>query len=164
MKERSPLLKQTAKACLIGLRTAIGLILVVDAVARPIYRPFVDRINQWKIMQALDALVSRLPRSLVLVLFGVPFVIAEPLKVFALLQIAEGHLIFGLLLMVFSYLVTFFLVERIYHAGKEKLLTYRWFAWGMQQVTWVLDSVMPYKVKIMRRANAMLRLFRKSAP
>ncbi len=163
MRNRSPLVQQSAKSLLIALRSSIAVILAVDAIARPLYRPFIDQVNQWKIMQALDGLVVRLPRPLVLVLFGVPFVIAEPLKVFALLQLAKGHLIFGLLLMVFSYLLTFFLVERIYHAGREKLLTYSWFAWGMQQVTWVRDSVMPYKVKFMRRAKAIIRMFRRSA-
>lgn len=162
MKKRSPLIQHVARAALAALRTSIALIMVVDAMARPVYRPFVEKINQWKLMQSLDALVSRLPRSLVLVLFAVPFVVAEPLKLFALVKIAEGNIVTGALLMAFSYLVTFFFVERIYHAGKDKLLTYRWLAWSMQQVAWVRDSVLPYKVKIIRRANAIFRLFRRS--
>jgi hypothetical protein len=158
-----PYAKETLRGLLIALRTSIAVILAIDGLARPLYRPLLQRIADWKLMQAFEALVARLPRLAILVLFGVPFVVAEPLKIVALFEMAEGNVIWGLALLIFSYLVTFILVERIYHAGKEKLLTYTWFAWTMGQVTWVRDSVLPYKVKLVRKANAVLRYFRKSA-
>jgi len=35
----------------------------------------------------------------------------------------------------FSYLASFLIVERIYHAGREKLLSYGWFAWSIALLT-----------------------------
>ncbi|RYE72459.1 MAG: hypothetical protein EOP19_30515, partial [Hyphomicrobiales bacterium] len=42
----------------------------------------------------------------------------------------------------FAHLMSFVFVERIYHAGREKLLRYRWFAWIMGQIVRVRDNVL----------------------
>ena len=48
----------------------------------------------------------------------------------------------GLVVTAFAHLMSFVFVERIYHAGREKLLSYRWFAWIMGQVVRVRDKVL----------------------
>lgn len=133
-----------------------AIILLLDAIARPLYRPLLDWIAAREIMHRFVALVAPLPRFAILILFGVPFIIAEPLKVFALYLIARGLVITGILLLVFSYLVTFLIVERIYEAGKDKLLTYRWFAWAMTQIGRVRDVLLAIKARIAARARAWL--------
>ena len=139
--ERRPLQHEARKPSILTLpiRFLVGLVLVADTVARPLYRPLLDRIASWKITEAFERQVARLPRLAILVLFAVPFAIAEPLKVFALLLMASGKIVVGLPLLVFSYLVTFLLVERIYHVGREKLLSYGWFHLCMTYV-WALQG------------------------
>lgn len=114
-------------------------------------------------MQAFEALVARLPRLAILVLFAVPFAVAEPLKIVGLLEIAEGHVAYGIGVLIFSYILTFFLVERIYHAGRTKLLSYGWFAWGMGYINAVRDVVVAYKTRTIRKANALFRVIRRGA-
>jgi hypothetical protein len=44
---------------------------------------------------------------------------------------ARGQLAAGILVLGFAHLASFLVVERIYHAGREKLMSYGWFAWAM---------------------------------
>lgn len=118
-----------------------GVVIVADAAARPLYRPFVDRLSRMRLLQMMEASIARLPRAAILVLFAIPFLIAEPLKVLALLMIAAGAIIPGIFLLVLSHLATFLVVERIYHAGKDQLRSYRWFDRGMTIVEAVRDSL-----------------------
>jgi hypothetical protein len=149
--------KNTVWRIFIWLFEAIAaVILLLDAIARPLYRPLLDWIAAREIMHRFVALVAPLPRFAILILFGVPFVIAEPLKVFALYLVARGLVITGVLLLIFSYLVTFLIVERIYEAGRDKLLTYRWFAWAMTQIARVRDILLAIKARITARARAWL--------
>ncbi|MCS4088921.1 hypothetical protein [Rhizobium sp. BK176] len=138
------------------VRFLIGLVIVADAVAKPLYRPILNWVASWRIMEAFEALVSRLPRLAILVLFAVPFVIAEPLKIFALFLMASGNVVVGLPLLIFSYLVTFLLVERIYHAGRDKLLSYGWFAWGMGYVIQVRERLLVYRAEALSAARSVL--------
>lgn len=141
------------------IRFLVGTVLVADAAARPLYRPMIDRIASWKLFANFERLVAKLPRAAILVLFVVPFAIAEPLKVFALLLMASGKIVVGLPLLVFSYLLTFLLVERIYHAGRDKLLSYGWFHWCMEYV-WALQSrLQAYKAKALTAVSSFARLF-----
>lgn len=140
------------------IRIIVGTILLADAAARPLYRPLLDRIAEWRIFEALDRLVARLPRAAILVLFAVPFVIAEPLKVFALLLIATGKGVIGLPLLLVSYLVTFLLVERIYHAGRDKLLSYGWFHWCMEYVWAIQERLKAFRTRALEAGMSILRL------
>jgi hypothetical protein len=134
------------------------IILVLDAVARPIYRPIHEWLTNSRAMHRFTALIAPLPRPVILVLFAVPFAIAEPLKVLALLLIARGRLVSGIVLMVFAYLMTFLVVERIYHAGRDKLLTYPWFKWAMDTIVLVRDALLRIRTALMARARAWLGL------
>jgi hypothetical protein len=129
------------KAALSTFRFLAGVVIVADAAARPFYRPLVERVAGMRAIKAMEAFVARLPRAVILVLFAVPFLVAEPLKVLALVMIAAGAVVPGLLLLLVSYLATFLIVERIYHAGREKLRSYRWFDWAMNQAESVRDSL-----------------------
>lgn len=130
-----------AKAAISTLRLLAGVVIVADAAARPLYRPIVDAIARSRAIAAAETFVAALPRPAILALFAIPFLIAEPLKIFALVMIASGSVIPGIVLLVFSYLVTFLLVERVYHAGRDKLRSYGWFDWGIIQAQHVKDAI-----------------------
>lgn len=135
---------------LLGLafNTAAAVIIVIDGVARPLYRPILQWVASIEVISRAEEQIARLPRPAILALFAVPFAIAEPAKVLALVWLAEGSLFSGLLLLAVSYLATFLVVERIYHAGKTKLLTYAWFAWCIDQLSVIRDRLNDAKAHV----------------
>ena len=114
----------------------------------------------------MERQIAALPRWAVLLLFAVPFAIAEPMKIIALLMIARGQFALGVATLAIAYLATFLIVERIYHAGRGKLLTYRWFAWAMRYVRmakFYYDAIKTKALAIARPAQAwIIRLLKPS--
>ena len=113
------------------LRTILTVLIVIDEIARPLYRPLIAWVASLTIVARMEEAVARQPRLAILALLAVPFAIAEPLKLLGLVMMAGGRARTGLVVFGFAHLVSFLLVERIYHAGREKLLTYGWLAWTM---------------------------------
>lgn len=133
-----------------------AVILMVDAVARPLYRPLHNWFANLTLIHKFEAWIATLPRFLILVFFAVPFIVAEPLKVLAVYMIAIGMVVSGVVLMAVAYLVSFLVVERIYAAGREKLLTYAWFKWGMDRVIFVRDMLLAVRDAALLRVRAWL--------
>ena len=109
-------------------------VLVLDGIFRPLYRPVITAISGLTFIKRLENRIARLPRLAILLCLAVPFAIAEPMKIVGLVLIAHGAFKSGLALTILAHLSTFLIVERIYHAGREKLLTYGWLAWIMRYV------------------------------
>ncbi len=130
------------RTALFLLRGLIAIFIILDEIARPLYRPLIKRFAALRMIQRLEEGVARLPRPLVLLALAVPFAIAEPLKLVGVLLMAREQFWLGLVILCGAYLASFLIVERIYHAGREKLLTYRWFAWAMGLVTRLRDEVL----------------------
>jgi hypothetical protein len=120
-----------AAALLAILRGILTVLIVIDEIARPLCRPLIRWLSSLRIIQRIEAGIARLPRLGILILLAIPFAIAEPLKLLGLLMMADGRARTGSIVFGFAHLVSFLLVERIYHAGRDKLLTYGWLAWGM---------------------------------
>ncbi len=116
------------------IRAIIIFVLVLDGIFRPLYRPVIRAISNLTFIQRLESCIERLPRLAILLCLAVPFAIAEPMKIVGLVLIAHGAFKSGLVLTILAHLSTFLIVERIYHAGREKLLTYGWLAWIMRYV------------------------------
>ena len=138
VSERGPF----TRGLLAVLRAIITVFVILDEFLRPLYRPLLRRLAELRIMRRLEESVAALPRPLVMLALAIPFAIAEPLKLFGLLLFARGQFWAGLVVTAFAHLMSFVFVERIYHAGREKLLSYRWFAWVMGQVVRVRDGVL----------------------
>ena len=137
------------------VKIVVALAILVDELLRPIYRPVINRIVGLPFFALLHRQVAALPRWAILIAFSVPFLIAEPLKLAALILIAKGRIISGAVTFAFAQLMTFILVERIFHAGRAKLLTYGWFAWIIDRISAIRDRVMASG----RRALRLLKLF-----
>lgn len=142
----------------------VAIILIADAVAKPIYKPVITWAANLKVMTALETQIHRLPRFAVLLLFTVPFAVAEPLKLYALVLMASGYFLIGLVFLVLSYLITFILVERIYHAGRDKLLTYGWFSWCMAHIAHVREKAIAIRDQVSAEAKRAFGSFWKSPP
>lgn len=124
------------------VRALLTVFIILDEIARPLYRPLIRWFSSLGLVHRLEEAVARLPRPLVLLALAVPFVIAEPLKLLGLVLMARGTFWTGLIVLGLAHLTTFLIVERIYHAGREKLLSYRWFVWSMGIVIRLRDQVL----------------------
>ncbi|NWJ27228.1 hypothetical protein [Rhizobium sp. RM] len=116
------------------IRAIIVIVSFIDVIFRPLYRPVVKAISSMTVFRRIEAQIARQARLVILLLLAVPFAIAEPMKVAGLVVMAHGHVVSGLTMVILAHLATFLIVERIYHAGRDKLLTYAWLAWGMRYV------------------------------
>lgn len=145
---------------LLPLRLLIAVLVVISEIARPVYRPLVNWFASLSIVKHFGEFVGSLPRGVILVLFIVPLAIAEPLKIYALVVIARGHVISGLVIIALAYLMSFLLVERLFHAGREKLLTYGWLKWIMDRVEIVRNWMAEVKESIMASVRGWLRYLR----
>lgn len=141
---------------LLPLRLAIALLVIISEIARPLYRPFASWFSSLSIVAHFSELVGSLPRAVILVLFVVPLAVAEPLKIYALFVIARGHVISGIVIIALAYLMSFLLVERLFHAGREKLLTYGWLKWIMDRVETVRSWVSAIKESLMATVRVWL--------
>lgn len=148
--------ESTLQLLLLPLRLIMTVLVVVSEIARPVYRPLVNWFASLSIVEHFGELVGSLPRAVILVLFIVPLAIAEPLKIYALFVIARGHVIPGLVIIALAYLMSFLLVERLFHAGREKLLTYGWLRWIMDRVLTVRNWVSEMKESIIATVRGWL--------
>ncbi len=119
------------RVLLLPLKLLVGALVLLDEVARPLYRPLGRWIAGLRLMQRFERFVARQPRFVILLLLAVPFAIAEPVKVLAVFWMAEDGFWSGLLMLCGAYLVSFIVVERVLTAGRAKLMTYGWFAFGI---------------------------------
>ena len=111
---------------------AIAIVIVVlwailDTLLFPLLRPLVDWLASLRLFETIGALIGRTPPYLVLLMLAVPFVVLEPLKVFALYWFALGHLVQGGILLVVAHGLSILTLDRIYHAGKGQLDKIGWF-------------------------------------
>jgi hypothetical protein len=150
---------------LAAAKAVVVLYLILDAIFTPLVRPLYKwLINLRYVIRFQDA-IAALPPYGILATLAVPFAFAEPAKLVALYLIAAGHLRAGIILTLVAHLVTLVIVERIYHAGREKLRTIRWFAAIMDWLTGVSDRFLAwarttwawtFSVKVKRRAGVLV--------
>jgi hypothetical protein len=121
---------------------AAGLLILLDEVARPLFRPLSRALGRLRWVEAMDNRIGRLPAYAILACLLVPFVVVEPLKVLALVWMAEGRVKAGVAVLVLAYLASVLLVDRIYHAGRERLLSIGWFAAIMTRLAALREAVL----------------------
>ncbi|MDQ0468296.1 hypothetical protein [Labrys wisconsinensis] len=133
--------RRLARLALLPLKILVAALILIDEVVRPLYRPLARWISSLRLMAAMEAAIAGLPRYAVLLLLAVPFAIAEPMKLLGLIWLGRGLFVPGIVVTVLGHLISFILVERIYQAGRDKLLTFAWFAWLIGLITRVRDAM-----------------------
>jgi hypothetical protein len=144
-------------------KAVVVLYVVLDGIVTPVVRPLLGWVAKLRIVIRLQDIVAALPPYAILVLLAVPFAVAEPAKIYALYLMTEGQFAAGLITISLAYLVSLLVVERIYHAGREKLKTVAWFAKLMDWLTGIRDRLLAwaratrvwaFSVKLKRKARA----------
>jgi hypothetical protein len=123
------------------LSVIAAILIILDEVARPVFQPISRAFGRLRLVTAFEGLIGALPAYGVLACLLVPFAIVEPLKVIALFWIGEGRMVLGIAMLVGAYLASFLVVDRIYHAGRERLLSIGWFAAIMERLAAIRDAV-----------------------
>jgi len=112
----------------IPLFVAATLYFLIDDVVLAAIRPLVARLAELRLFARLGEALHRLPPYPTLVLFLVPFAVLEPFKLWALWLLGTGHVSSGAVMLATSHLLSIVLVERLFHATRDKLLSIGWFA------------------------------------
>jgi len=99
---------------------------LLDELLFPLFRPAIRWLSELQLFQRLGVLIGRLPPYVALVLLAVPFVIIEPAKVLALLIVAQGHVIEGVVLLLIAQVLSLLICERIFHAAYVPLMRIGW--------------------------------------
>lgn len=115
---------------------------VLDAVLFPLFRPLVRYLSAHPVFTTAGAVLLRLPPYVVLLILAVPFVVLEPLKVFALYWFALGHFIQGGVLLVVAHALSILTLERLYQAGRPQLFKIGWFALIMGWIERLTEKVL----------------------
>jgi hypothetical protein len=122
----------------------VAAYLILDGLFRTLFRPLSFWLAKLRLIIRLEEYIAAMPAYAVLGLLILPFAIAEPAKVYAVYLIGTDHIMIGLALMVLAYLVSILVVDRIFHAGKPKLMTIPWFAKLWTKITYYKDRFLTW--------------------
>ena len=108
---------------------------VIDALALSILKPLLRKIANLKVLKFIARWIASLGPYSTLALFVVPLVLLEPIKPLSAYFLASGHITFGVLVLIVGEILKITIVERIFHIGRDKLMTIKAFAW-IYNLTW----------------------------
>lgn len=126
----------------VPVEIVVGLYVVANGVASVLFRPVVRALSSLQIVKRLERAIDALPAYVILVLLVVPFGFAELAKVYALVMMGEGHFRSGMTIFIGAYVVSIFVCERTFHAGKNKLMTIGWFKIFYDWVMAIKDHIL----------------------
>lgn len=105
------------------------------------------------------ARIERLPAWAALLLFVIPVILVQPIKLASLWLIYRGHVVLGGLGFLGIKIVGFGAIAFLFDLTREKLLSIRWFAWAYAHVIWLRGIaaafVAPYKLAIGQAASRL---------
>jgi hypothetical protein len=114
---------------------------VIDALALSVLKPFLRKIANLRLFNFVARWVASLGPYPTLALFLVPLILLEPVKPLSAFLVASGQFKLGMLVLVVGEILKITVVERIFHIGRDKLMTIKAFAWGYNFVsgwlTWI---------------------------
>jgi hypothetical protein len=113
----------------------------------------------WLALRArMIAWINRLPIFLVVLIYGVPFLVVEPLKGVLLWLMATGHFMLGLISLIFLQTFGLSFLALVFDLTRERLLTLRWFAWAYGKALlfhhFADQLIAPYKEAVKREWRA----------
>jgi hypothetical protein len=111
-----------------------ALYFLIDAIFFSLIKPLGTWLSKLPMFTRVDGLIRSLGPYPTFALFAVPFVVLEPIKPVGLYLIASGKVVDGVVLIAVGEIAKITIVERIFHAGRDKLMTIPTFAWCYERV------------------------------
>jgi hypothetical protein len=126
----------------------VAVYFVIDALALSILKPLLRKISHLKVFKFIATWVASLGPYSILALLLVPLVLLEPAKLLSAYLAASGRITFGVLVIIIGEIMKITIVERIFHIGRDKLMTIKAFAWiynfASEWLTW-LQALPPWQ-------------------
>ena len=110
-----------------------ALYFLIDAIFFSLIKPLGTWLSKLPIFQWIGTWIRSLGPYPTLALFAV-LIVLEPVKPVGLYLIASGNVINGTVLIGAGEIAKITIVERIFHAGRDKLMTIPAFAWSYERV------------------------------
>jgi membrane-bound ClpP family serine protease len=162
---RPPRIDLLRRVLQIPLSAAVLVYFLFEDLFQGALKPVFRVLGRLSPFVALGQWLKRLNPYAALVIFAIPFIIVEPIKVFSLFWIGLGHFVSGTLLLVASYVISLLIVERLFNATSAQLLSIPWFRWSYEQVmrlkAWALEQL--EATWIWRRTQRGVRAVRDAA-
>ena len=136
---------------------------VIDALILAALRPLLKRILHLKLFRWIAGWIESLSPYSTLAVFLVPLIVLEPAKPLGAYLLASEHFVSGGLVLVLGEVLKILIVERVFHIGRPKLMTIKWFAWTYGFVVgWLawLQALPPWQ-SVRRSFQGMVRWMRK---
>ncbi len=111
-----------------------------------------ERDVTMQLSRSIRRTIQRLGPYPSLLLLAGPVALVEPLKLVAVLVFGSGHWMTGAVVMACAYLLSVFIVHKLFRIVKPKLLKLRWFA-----AVWMRFVAARDKLLVRLRAKWMLR-------
>ena len=111
-----------------------ALYFLIDAIFFSLIRPLGTWLSKLPIFTGVGRWIWSLGPYSTLALFAVPLIVLEPIKPVGLYLVASGNVIDGTVLIGVGEIAKITIVERIFHAGRDKLMTIPAFAWAYARV------------------------------
>ncbi len=113
-----------------------------------------------EIRAVLIRLIDRLPVWVALLMFGIPFVVAETGAAFCVFIAATGHILAGSVGYIVVKIFGFALVVPIFDLTRERLMTLRWFAYLYEKLLafhhFALGLIAPYRAAARKLAAELI--------
>jgi len=101
---------------------------VIDALTLSVLKPLLRKIANLRLFAFIARWIASLSPYATLALFLIPLILLEPVKPLSAYLVASGQFKFGMCVLVVGEILKITIVERIFHIGREKLLTIKAFA------------------------------------
>jgi hypothetical protein len=111
-----------------------ALYFLIDAIFFSLIKPLGTWLSKLPMFARIDGWIESLGPYPTFALFAVPLVVLEPIKPVGLYLIAEGKIVDGTVLIALGEIAKITIVERIFHAGRDKLMTIPAFAWCYERL------------------------------
>ena len=92
-----------------------------DMLGRPTFSPLARRLVESGPIAWVRTGSRRLPAYAALIALAIPFIVAEPAKVYGLILIGQGHFVCGCVTIALAYLISLVLVDTILEGAKPQL-------------------------------------------
>lgn len=122
----------------------VALYMLLNDILWPALRPLIVALARLPVFEQLADALRRLPPYPAMVLFLVPFVILEPLKLVTLWWTATGHVVSGTLGLLIAHGLSVLTTERLFAVLKPTLLTLPWFAAIWTRITTTRDRILAW--------------------
>jgi hypothetical protein len=143
------------------LRTTVAAVFLClswlwDMLAPPIQWAL-DRLPLQRLKQAVIRFMDRLPPYATLLVFLIPIIVIEPLKILAVWLFAKGQFAVGLTTFIGAEVLRFSLVAFLFKVCRDKLLSIGWFAWAYGWFVWAHEWAHHQVAPVVAAARAWLQ-------